>query len=137
LTDVRFVRIVDRSRTVEVIMAKETLIVDLDAEMASRVRQYSREHGADVADVLNELIAALPVNGRCGNGGPAHLNGNGNGSATNLGDGALSSGSTSHGDHDEEWIQSLPPITRRLLGVARQGVDEDDYKEYLWQKYGR
>ncbi|HEY0022080.1 MAG TPA: hypothetical protein VGB24_04195 [Longimicrobium sp.] len=120
-------------------MAKETLIVDLDAEMANRVRQYSREHGADVADVLNELIAALPVNGGCGNGGSAHQNGNGNGngSATNRGDGALSSGSTFGGDRDEEWIQSLPPITRRLLGVARQGVDEDDYKEYLWQKYGR
>ncbi|HEX8320846.1 hypothetical protein [Longimicrobium sp.] len=118
-------------------MAKETLIVDLDAEMANRVRQYSREHGADVADVLNELIAALPVNGGCGNGGSAYQNGNGNGSATNLGDRALSSGSTSYGDRDEEWIQSLPPITRRLLGVARQGADEDDYKEYLWQKYGR
>lgn len=118
-------------------MAKETLIVDLDAEMANRVRQYSREHGADEADVLNELIAALPVIGGCCNGGPAHQDGNRNGSATNLGDGALSSDSTSHGDRDGKWIQSLPPITRRLLGVARQGVGEDDYKEYLWQKYGR
>jgi hypothetical protein len=133
LTDVRFVRIVDRSRTLKVIMAKETLIVDLDAEMANRVRQYSREHGADVAEVLNELIAALPVNGGCGNGGLA----TGNGSAAGLGNGALSSGSTSLGDREEDWVQSLPPITRRLLGVARQGVDEDDYKEYLWQKYGR
>jgi hypothetical protein len=121
----------------EVIMAKETLTVDLDAEMVNRVREYSREHGADVADVLNELIAALPVNGGCRNGGSVHQNGNGNAAATKFADGALASGLTSGGARDEEWVQALPPITRRLLGVARPGVDEEDYQEYLWQKYGR
>ena len=121
--------------TSEGLMAKETLIVDLDAEMVKRVREYSREHGADVADVLNELIAALPVNGSCRNGESVHPNGNGN--AKNVTDGALTSDLMSCGGRDEEWVQALPPITRRLLGVARPGVGEDDYKEYLWQKYGR
>jgi hypothetical protein len=30
----------------------------------------------------------------------------------------------------------LPPTVRRLLGAARGGPDENDYREYLYQKYG-
>ncbi len=35
--------------------------------------------------------------------------------------------------HDDLRDQ-LPPVTRRLLGVAR-GVSEEDYKRYLEEKY--
>jgi hypothetical protein len=37
---------------------------------------------------------------------------------------------------DEESLQ-LGPTVRRLLGVAAGGADEDDYREYLLEKYGR
>lgn len=30
----------------------------------------------------------------------------------------------------------LPPITRRLYGVATDGPDEEDYHRYLLEKYG-
>ncbi|MEW6747474.1 MAG: DUF6364 family protein [Planctomycetota bacterium] len=30
----------------------------------------------------------------------------------------------------------LTPTVRRLLGVAKGGPDENDYREYLFQKYG-
>jgi len=132
-------------------MAKETLTVDLDAEMVDRVRQYSREHGTDVACILTELIAALPVNGACSRGGSVRQNGKSEASATKRLDGGFVAEETSETQSplnpspraargegcEEEWVQSLPPITRQLLGVAPPGVDEHDYKEYLWQKYGR
>lgn len=35
--------------------------------------------------------------------------------------------------HDDLRDQ-LPPVTRRLLGIAR-GVSEEDYKRYLEEKY--
>lgn len=31
----------------------------------------------------------------------------------------------------------VPPITRSLRGVASTDLDEEDYREHLWQKYGR
>lgn len=31
----------------------------------------------------------------------------------------------------------LTPTVRRLLGAAKGGPDEDDYHEYLFQKYGQ
>jgi hypothetical protein len=38
----------------------------------------------------------------------------------------------------EELDESgLPPITRRLHGIAKGGPDEEDYHEYLFEKYGR
>ena len=61
---------------------------------------------------------------------------------------------------DEEWVQSLPPLTRSLLGAAAPAreerwhselspavrrmlgagagpADEEDYHRYLLEKYGR
>lgn len=37
-------------------------------------------------------------------------------------------------DEDEP---DLPPVVRRLLGVAKGGPDEDDYREYLFEKYSQ
>lgn len=37
-------------------------------------------------------------------------------------------------DEDEP---DLTPTVRRLLGAARGGPDENDYHEYLFQKYGQ
>lgn len=37
----------------------------------------------------------------------------------------------------DEEKQRLTPTVRRLLGVASGEVDEDDYKDYLAEKYGR
>ncbi|HKI00559.1 MAG TPA: hypothetical protein VKK31_01130 [Thermoanaerobaculia bacterium] len=34
----------------------------------------------------------------------------------------------------ESFREQLPPVTRRLLGVAR-GVSESDYNRYLEEKY--
>ncbi len=37
-------------------------------------------------------------------------------------------------DQDEP---DLPPVVRRLLGVAKGNTDESDYREYLFEKYGK
>ncbi|HEU0052963.1 MAG TPA: DUF6364 family protein [Longimicrobium sp.] len=38
---------------------------------------------------------------------------------------------------EEEWQRELPPVVRRLYGVAAgAGVDEKDYLRYLEDKYG-
>lgn len=39
------------------------------------------------------------------------------------------------GKDQEPRVVPLPPVTRRLLGIAR-GVDEEDYRRYLEEKYG-
>ena len=93
-------------------MPKQTLSIDLDSALVERVRRYSEQHGTDVADTIGELISTLP--------GSAHTNGTGE---------ILS-------EADTEWEERLPPITRSLLGAASGDVDEEDYKEYLWRKYG-
>ena len=38
-------------------------------------------------------------------------------------------------EHDSE--ESLTPTVRRLLGVAKGGVDREDYRRHLVEKYGR
>jgi hypothetical protein len=40
------------------------------------------------------------------------------------------------GEDEEEWVRDLPPLTRSLLGIAAGDAGEEDYEEYLWQKYG-
>ena len=37
----------------------------------------------------------------------------------------------------DEGEPELTPTVRRLLGAAKGGPDEDDYHEYLFQKYGK
>jgi len=43
--------------------------------------------------------------------------------------------SIARGKTQEPQVVSLPPVTRRLLGIAR-GVDEEEYRRYLEEKYG-
>lgn len=31
---------------------------------------------------------------------------------------------------------TFPPLTRSLLGAGSGHADEEDYREYLWRKYG-
>ena len=38
---------------------------------------------------------------------------------------------------EDAEVAELPPITRRLHGIAAGGPDEEDYHEYLLEKYGR
>lgn len=37
----------------------------------------------------------------------------------------------------EEADEELPPVVRRLLGVAAGGGGRDDYRRHLEEKYGR
>jgi len=37
-------------------------------------------------------------------------------------------------EDEEPEVVSLPPVTRRLLGIAR-GVNEEEYRSYLEEKY--
>lgn len=37
----------------------------------------------------------------------------------------------------DEEEPDLPPVVRRLLGVAKGNTDESDYREYLFEKYGK
>jgi hypothetical protein len=102
-------------------MSKETLSVDLDPALIDRVRRYSERNGTDVSGTISELISTLPATG--GAKQAAALD-----RATAPG----SNGSAAGAD----WERNLPPITRSLLGIASGGADEDDYKDYLWRKYG-
>jgi hypothetical protein len=38
---------------------------------------------------------------------------------------------------DEEGVEEHTPIVRRLLGIAEGGPDQEDYRRYLLEKYGR
>ena len=100
-------------------MAKQTLRVDLDPVLIERVRRYSDEHGTDVAGTIGELIQGLPPSGGANEDAPAE---------GGLGEPA--------GEDEDDWIRSLPPLTRSLLGSGSGGTDEENYKEYLWRKYG-
>ncbi|HEX8391207.1 MAG TPA: hypothetical protein VF665_02525 [Longimicrobium sp.] len=40
------------------------------------------------------------------------------------------------GDEDSGWEDELTAAVRGLLGCASGAADENDYKEYLWRKYG-
>lgn len=102
-------------------MAKETLSIDLDPVLIDRVRQYSEQNGTDIAGTISELISTLPA----GNG--AH--------ALDATHPSAPGGDAS--DLDAEWEKDLPPVTRSLLGVASGSSGEEDYKEYLWRKYGQ
>jgi hypothetical protein len=102
-------------------MAKETLSIDLDPVLIDRVRRYSERNGTDVAGTISQLISTLPAGAGAQGDSPRH-------------DSLLKNSSSS--EADTEWRQNLPPITRSLLGIASGGADEEDYKEYLWRKYG-
>jgi hypothetical protein len=95
-------------------MAKETLSIEIDTSLIERVHRYSAEHGKGVSETMSELIENLPVE-------PA-------------GTAALEQ---SDDDDDEEWLAKLTPAVRSLLGVASGSVDEEDYHQYLLEKYGR
>lgn len=101
-------------------MSKETLTVELESGLIERVRRYSAEHGKDVAGTISELIASLP-----------------RGDAAASGTAPAVAGPAAGHEDEEEWVRNLPPLTRGLLGIASADVGEEDYKEYLWQKYGR
>ncbi|HEU4883250.1 MAG TPA: DUF6364 family protein [Longimicrobium sp.] len=101
-------------------MAKETLSVDLDPVLIDRIRQYCEEHGTDIAETISGLISTLPA----GNGAYAPAAGH---SSPFEGDSS---------DLDADWEEHLPPITRSLLGAASGSAGEEEYKEYLWRKYG-
>ena len=38
-------------------------------------------------------------------------------------------------DDEAEFLASLPPITRRLYGIAAGPADEEDYRRHLLEKY--
>jgi hypothetical protein len=94
-------------------MAKETLSIEIDTSLIERVHRYSAEHGKGVSETVSELIENLPVEPA----GAAVL--------------------AQSGDNDEEWVAKLTPAVRSLLGVASGSVDEEDYHQYLLEKYGR
>lgn len=97
---------------------KETLSIDLDSVLVERIRRYSREHGMDVAGTISELIASLP------------------GGAREHGSAPPPDASRAADAEEVEWVRNLPPLTRSLLGAGSGAAGEEDYKEYLWRKYG-
>jgi hypothetical protein len=118
LTAVRFVRIVEERREPEEdAMAKETLHVELESDLVERVRRYSEEQGTDVAGTIGGLIASLPP-------------------APRAADVSVPGAEPLHPESKEEWIRQLPPLTRSLLGIGAGDADEEDYRDYLWRKYG-
>lgn len=42
----------------------------------------------------------------------------------------------SHLPEEEEGKPELTPTVQRLVGVARGGVDREDYRKHLLEKYG-
>ena len=100
-------------------MAKQTLNIELDSGLVERVRLYSAQHGTDVAGTIRELIERLPVS-----------------SIVEPASGPPACSARTEDPDEEDWVRSLPPLTRSLLGAAAGDADEEDYREYLWQKYG-
>lgn len=101
-------------------MAMQTLNIELDDGLVERVRRYSAEHGTDVATTIRQLIERLPANRPAGPvSGPS-----------------IQTVRPAEDPDEEDWVRSLPPLTRSLLGVAAGDVGEDDYREYLWRKHG-
>jgi hypothetical protein len=96
-------------------MAKETLSIYLDTSLIERVHRYSAEHGKGVSETVSELIENLPDEQPSGTA-------------------ALKQ---SGADGDEEWVANLTPAVRSLLGVVTGRADEEDYHQYLLEKYGR
>jgi hypothetical protein len=96
-------------------MSKATLSIELDRSLIERVRRYSAEHGKRVSETVSELIENLPVEQ------PA----------------TTATLEQSVGEGEEEWVRKLTPTVRSLLGVAAGSGDEQDYHQYLLEKYGR
>lgn len=97
-------------------MSKATLSIEIDRSLIERVRRYSAEHGKGVSETVSELIDKLPVEQ------PAN---------------AAPSGPSAQEGEEEEWVKKLTPTVRSLLGVAAGSGDEEDYHQYLLEKYGR
>ena len=96
-------------------MSKATLSIELDTSLIERVHRYSARHGKGVSETVSELIENLPVEQPASTATPEQ--------------------SAEAGD--EEWVATLTPTVRSLLGVAAGSVDEEGYHQYLLEKYGR
>jgi hypothetical protein len=73
-------------------------------------------HGTGVAETIEQLIDTLPANGTSGHPGAVPQ---------------------VSGPEDEDWVRELTPGVRTLLGIAAGDADEEDYRRYLLEKYGR
>lgn len=100
-------------------MSKATLSVEIDAELVDRVRRYSEATGKDVSETMSELIEQLPVSGAEADPPIATT--------------VYGSGNTPR----EAWEAALTPAVRSILGAGAGPADEEDYREYLMEKYGR
>lgn len=96
-------------------MSKATLSIELDRSLIERVRRYSEEHGKGVSETVSELIKSLPVEPPANAPTPEQP----------------------VEEDEEEWVKKLTPTVRSLLGVAAGSGDEEDYHQYLLEKYGR
>jgi hypothetical protein len=99
----------------ERVMSKATLSIEIDTSLIERVHRYSAEHGKGVSETVSELIQNLPVEPPIGTAALEQSGDNG----------------------EEEWVAKLTPAVRSLLGVAAGPADEEDYHQYLLEKYGR
>ncbi len=83
-------------------MATEKLTIRLDHELVARARQIARERGIPLSRLIAELLQQLPEVSKQRSTTPA------------------------------DWKQSLPPRTRRLVGLATGAeIDETTYRQYL------
>lgn len=89
---------------------KTKLTLRLDDDVIARAKAYAAQRGTSVSGLVEDYFrfVAEPVQGGDGTDAPAEL----------------------------DWRDSLPPITRSLVGIA-EGVEvtEDDYKRYLEEKH--
>jgi hypothetical protein len=87
---------------------KTKLTLRMEHAVIERAKAYAAQRGASVSELVENYFRLLATDRPEG------------------GDGAAPDPS-----------DNLPPITRSLVGIAAgSDVDEDDYKEYLVQKYG-
>lgn len=104
-------------------MSKQKLSIDLDPALIDRVRRYSEENGKEVAETVSEMIRKLPLDEGRGNGDHPAIT-------------RALYGVAAPADA-EPWEAALTPEVRSILGAGAGPADEEDYYEYLMEKYGR
>ena len=82
------------------------LTLRLESDLIERAKRYAKQRGTSVSQMVADYFQALTAEEKA----------------------AV--------DTDENWKQSLPPITRSLVGsLAGSNFDEEDYYRHLEEKH--
>jgi len=82
------------------------LTLRLDSKLIERAKQYARERGISLSQIVADYFHGLTVSGRTG------------------------------GESDDDWKNGLSPITRHFVSRRpRVQPTEEEYRRYVEEKY--